>query len=799
MALSDKLSGLLPGLFPQRRKRRQEKEGGFLAQLETSRVIAFGIFFLTVASIVVISFVGIHPAGFQILPNQYANVRIIASSQFSYESRLLTERKREEIIEQTPPVYSIVFTPLEQFERHIQALIGDLETLEEENLLREPDALLDTAEAFNARGSYRLSLNDLDTLTRWGNAEDRRTLLETGLFFLREIYREGVFDRRGSLLGTDLGDGSLVFINEDGRITQRRIQSLDNALVFLRINLSAENIPPAVATAMFRLFSQGLTTNLLWDPEATRAARRANLAGLQPEIVTVAEGRSIIEPGTRVTPEQHEMLLAYQEHLAQVSRVVTGLDAQLIGRVLLVLGMVMAAVFYIRLEDRATLSSNTRLGLLVLVVVGNLLAVRLCFELGILPYFLENFALGGIVPYAAPVVLAPLIVAILIGIGPALFTALLVSLFTAVIFGNRLDLLVISFLSATVAVFCCRHIRRRGKVVTAGFWAGLTVAVAAFLLGLADQIPLLTIGKQMVAGQASGLVTAIVVIGLLPILEGLFKRTTDITLLELSDYNHPLLRRMQLEAPGTYHHSLMVGSLSENAANGIGANALLCRVCCMFHDIGKMVKPEYFAENQRGGANPHDEKSPSFSALVIKSHVKEGVDLALTHKLPRPVIDVIRQHHGTSLIYYFYHRARENERLSQGAQAGDASGQDSSSVSESTYRYDGPRPQSRESGIILLADSIEAASRSLQKVTPQSVRELVENITEDRIRDGQLDECPLTLADLNTIRESFIRTLFNSLHSRLAYPSKEKEKKESREPATPAAEDKTRAPAGSRS
>ena len=328
-------------------------------------------------------------------------------------------------------------------------------------------------------------------------------------------------------------------------------------------------------------------------------------------------------------------------------------------------------------------------------------------------------------------------------------------------------------------------------MVRASFFAGLTVAVFALLIGLIDRIDPLTIGKHMLAGLGTGLVTGVVVVGLLPVLEGLFKRTTDITLLELTDYNHPLLRLMQLETPGTYHHSLVVAQLAENAAAEIGANPLLARVCALYHDIGKTEKPEYFTENQRDGVNPHDSSNPSLSALIIKSHVKDGVDLAIKHKLPRAVIDVISQHHGTSLIRYFYHRAVSHTRhtqppfpyavgnTSRDPFASNAPGLEAVPVCETTYRYDGPLPRFKESAIIHLADGVEAASRSLRKVTPQHLGEIIDQIFHDRMEDGQLDEAPITFDELARIKTSFNVTLLNMLHGRVAYPAAE----ETAEPA----------------
>jgi hypothetical protein len=354
--------------------------------------------------------------------------------------------------------------------------------------------------------------------------------------------------------------------------------------------------------------------------------------------------------------------------------------------------------------------------------------------------------------------------------------ALLISIFTGVIYGNRLDLLVITYLASMIGIFSCRAIRRRSRVVRAAGLGGFSVACFALLIGIADQLPALMVVGEMIAGLATGVLTGVAVAGLLPVFETLFKRTTDITLLELTDYNHPLLHRMQMETPGTYHHSLVVANLAENAANAIGANPLLCRVCSLFHDIGKISKPEYFAENQRDGVNPHNERNPSFSALIIKSHVKDGVDLALQHKLPKAIVDVIQQHHGTTLIQAFYQRARNNEsRPAAPAETAASTTADpfprapGSRVCETTYRYDGPKPQFKESAIIMLADGVEAATRSLRRVTPQHLGELIDQIFTSRLEDGQLADAPVTLAELTQIKSSFAFTLLNMLHARVAY------------------------------
>ncbi|MFL2825456.1 MAG: HD family phosphohydrolase, partial [Coraliomargaritaceae bacterium] len=352
-----------------------------------------------------------------------------------------------------------------------------------------------------------------------------------------------------------------------------------------------------------------------------------------------------------------------------------------------------------------------------------------------------------------------------------ILTALIISVLFCLGFDNSLEQFLITFLPGIIGVYSSFKIRNRSKLIQAGLYTGLTSALCATIISLLNDSSIAFISQQIICSTLVGFITGITVVGLLSTFEQIFKITTSITLLELTDFNHPILRKMQLEAPGTYHHSLMVANLSENAAAIIGSNPLLCRVCCLFHDIGKLVKPEYFSENQRG-FNPHEEKNPSMSALVIKAHVKEGVEIAKQEKLPKIIIDVIKQHHGTSLIKYFYHQAQKQlnaEALNNSNQAQE--GQGKQSIHQSTYRYDGPKPRFKESAIIFFADAVEAASRSLKKISQPSIEEMIDSIFESRIKDGQLDECPLTFKELDAIKESFTRTLLNMLHSRIEYPT----------------------------
>ncbi len=390
--------------------------------------------------------------------------------------------------------------------------------------------------------------------------------------------------------------------------------------------------------------------------------------------------------------------------------------------------------------------------------------------------FLRPETVGLIAPYA----FAPLVLSVLLGRNHGLYASVFVSLWSSILFGKvDAPLLVCGLISGFTAVYLTLQVRRRSRLIRAGFGVGVAIWLLALTFGIIGPIDFFSpdgtdwkmIGIQSALAIGNGILTATIVGGILPILEHLFQVTTDISWLEASDLNHPLLRRMTIEAPGTYHHSLVVANLAETAAEAIGANATLCRVCSYFHDVGKLVKPDYYTENMNFERNPHDELAPTMSALIIIAHVKEGVDLALKHKLNRRIIDIIQEHHGTSLVYYFYKRAlQQQEDARTGGKIMNLREGDVPDVREETFRYPGPKPQTKESAIVSLADMVESASRSLEKPTPQKIEQLVSDLIAQRIADGQLVECDLTLADLNTIAERFRFTLMTMLHTRIAYP-----------------------------
>lgn len=386
-----------------------------------------------------------------------------------------------------------------------------------------------------------------------------------------------------------------------------------------------------------------------------------------------------------------------------------------------------------------------------------------------------------VLPYA----FAPSLCTVLLGRHYGIYAAVFATLFGSLLVPTSAGVAfaMSSMISGFVSVYLTDQLRKRSGFVRAGFYLGVTIFLLCLVFG--QVVPnwaslaganWQVIGLQLLVALGVGILTMMVVAGVLPVLESLFRITTDISWVEMADLNHPLLRRLTLEAPGTYQHSVMVANLSKAAAETIEANATMCQVCAYFHDIGKLVKPDYFIENIGDNDNPHDELTPTMSALVIISHVKDGVDIALKNKLTNEIIHVIREHHGTSLAYYFYRKALDHqEQIRKEVEEGNANVEDIPEVEKKGFRYPGPRPQSRESGIISLADAIESASRTLQKPTPRKVKQTIDEIINARILDGQLDECNLTLEEINLIRESFYTTLKSIMHNRISYPKADTE------------------------
>jgi putative nucleotidyltransferase with HDIG domain len=342
-------------------------------------------------------------------------------------------------------------------------------------------------------------------------------------------------------------------------------------------------------------------------------------------------------------------------------------------------------------------------------------------------------------------------------VGVATVHAILVTL----ALNETLSFFLILLAGVLTCCFLLDEIRTRSKLIEVGGAAALAMIVATGAAGMLDLDPPLFIARNCLYAGAAGLGVGFVVLGILPFIERAFRITTSMTLLELADASQPLLRRLALEAPGTYNHSLQVATLSEEAAEAIGANALLCRVGAYYHDVGKINKAEYFVENQTGNESRHINLSPSVSLLIIIGHVKDGIEMAREYNLPTNLFPFIQQHHGTTLVEFFYHRACNKQQTQT----------DTPAINDTQYRYPGPKPKRKEIAIVMLADTVESATRAMQEPTSSRIETLVHELAMKRMLDGQFDECNLTMKDLELIERSLAKTLLGIYHGRLAYPS----------------------------
>ncbi len=725
-------------------------------------LILFGWVVLTI----LLAFTGVTPAGIQVLPNEVSRVRVVAETDFSYTSELQTRRKIEVEKLRIPPVFRMVMTGFETFRGYIRDLIEGLNDLGVEVEGFEEEALFNRVEKFaldfEENTPLRLNVEDVMVLLTRTEAKNRGDLMDQALVSVRSILSGGIYNPDVDMLARDQENLNFIYVQrESGQPRRLDIQSQEMAFGALKRDFTYFDITQDLNIALSRIMSQALQPNLEYDPELHEAKRREIEERSEPVVVNVMSGETIIEPGETVLAHKYEMLLAYQDFMRQQDFVYAfSLGKSFWEKALITLLLCIGVVVYLSMAGWSKLSDNRQGSLLFLVILINIALARL-----ILAFSDNTPTLYLLLRYMVPIYLGPIIIALLINQRAAIFVSSMVCFITCLMFGDSFEFMAVTFLACLVAVLGCSDVRKRGHIMRASLLGGAALAMGGLILGLINEVSLVLIGKEMLVALGVGLATGILVIGVLPFFEGLFQMTTNITLLELTDYNHRLLRRLQLEAPGSYHHSLMVATLAENGASAIGAKPLVCRVCSLFHDIGKLVKPEYFVENQRDGENPLILHNPSMAALIIKSHVKEGVNLAVRNKLPKVIINVIKQHHGTSLITFFYVEALKG---------GKYAGPEGPRVEESTYRYDGPKPQFKESAVIFFADAVEAASRSLTKITPQSISDLIDTIFEARIADDQLSDCPLTFEEIKKLTNSFAFTLINTLHSRIEYPDKDK-------------------------
>lgn len=507
-----------------------------------------------------------------------------------------------------------------------------------------------------------------------------------------------------------------------------------------RVALRALPIAGRAMTLTSAVVTSALRPNVILDDPATEALRRRAMEQVEPVTTRIQRDEVIVRQGDVVTEAHMQKLAALGLVRAPFSW------KRPAGMALIIVLLLAVSAAYFR-QFQPDIWSDDRM-----VMVWSLAVI-----------FTAALARAMVTvahPYLIPTAAGAVLIAVLLRPRLALYSAAVISLLVAMVADGDLRLGLVTFIGSTVGVYAIKRISHRTDLVVGGFWVGVANALAIVAVGLIDQeswYPVLLLDATY--GLANGIVIGIVVIGTLPYLENLFGLVTPIKLLELSNPSHPLLRRLQVEAPGTYHHSLLVANLAEAAAQVIGADSLLVRVGAYYHDIGKLRRPVFFVENQVGVDNPHDQMTPSLSALTVQAHVRDGQEYAREYRLPGPVADFIPQHHGTNLIAYFYHQAKQREE----------------NASEETFRYEGPKPQTKEAAILMMADAAEGATRALPQPTPDRIAQTVRRIIREKLDDGQLDECDLTFRELDVIAGTFTRLLATMFHPRVEYPDLERD------------------------
>ena len=617
------------------------------------------------------------------------------------------------------------------------------------------EAIWQKKEAFDQKIGIFIEPEDFTLLEREHFSED---IAEKIIAIISEIFQIGVVANQDILL-EESNKGIIVrnLSSRDEKIEKNlnRFYGLDQARNMAKIVAEPllkegdQDLNNLIIDFSQRLIRPNLTLNRL----ETENRKKKAVESISPIMLKIKAGEMLIREGDRITQDHMLKIEALQLKTRQEKFYAGSIGAAALFMVFLMV------LYLLNLHHSSLTSGNHNKNLLFLASILMLFMLIGKTSSSIIDALPRNltYSLSSIsIVYGIPIASGAMVICLFMGVEIAIAFSLLISVCVAAIFNSQFELFIYYFLNSAMGAYWVRRCRERKVFAMAGLQLGLLNIVLITCLSLAGRdfltLPFLwSLAFAFLGGIGAGILTS----GIAPLFETLFGYATDITLLELANLERPILRRLMIEAPGTYHHSMIVGSLVEAAASDIGANPLLAKVCGYYHDIGKVKKPLYFIENQSNSKNLHDKLAPSMSRRILIAHVKEGVEMAGEHKLPNVVRSAIEQHHGTSLIRYFYDKA---VRL-QGEKA----------VKTDDYRYPGPNPQTREAGLVMLADVVEAASRTLENPTPARIQGLVQNLINKIFSDGQLNDCELTLKDLHSIAKSFNKILNGIHHHRVEY------------------------------
>jgi len=677
--------------------------------------VASALLVLAMTAIFALSIV---PTRIDVKVGDVAGFDILAPRALSYTSAIQTQEARDAARVAVAPQYD--FTPDKA------SAVARQQGLAFDRIVAPVDTAFDAA----VPESQRLTL--LESALPGLSDEARATLLALPLSRWSTIRNESatILDQ---LESAELRDADLADVR--ARLSGRILGGLNEA----ERKLSAEIIAPV------------LVANSDYDQTETDQARERAAEAVVPIVVAVSQNQAIVRKGDPITALSLEQIEAFGLTTARWD--VARLAGWALFSVLLV-GFLLTWVWRFRPELWHRSNVLTLVGMLLLI---STFALEVTSGRSGLPFILPTAAVG-------------ILVALLLDSGTAIVLMAVIAVIAGAVNGGQVEMTAYVLFGGAAGIVAIRRGDRLNAFIQAGIAIAIVDAIVVTTYGLLGQRDLTGVVQLWGASALAGGGAAVVAVGTFAVLGGAFGILTAFQLLELANPSQPLLRRLLMETPGTYHHSIMVANLAERAAEAIGADPLLTRVAAFYHDVGKLANPMAFIENQAGGDNIHDDLDPEASAQILKRHVADGIEIAYRARLPKPLIAFIPQHHGTALISFFYAKARELAAAPYGGLETSDGEKAANGVDQSRFRHSGPKPQSREAALLMLADGVEASVRSLSSRDEPAIRAMVSRIIEERLGDGQFDECDLTLRDVEQIREAFVAQLLGMYHQRIAYP-----------------------------
>lgn len=679
-----------------------------------ARLILWGIMFYFLS--VVILGISFMPQEIDVKEDGASPQDFFSRQGIVYESDILTEEARNEAALSVKPSFKEDSTVLKDLEQDLSKSFQKIRSIRNEEGLEEKEKMVQLQEM-----GLTLPEENLLFLIKT-EIENVYLLEEKTLGLIKDVFVKGVQE-------TNLSETRQDLLEQAGELT-----GVPSKLTPVAINM---------------LEGLKLRPNFLIDRGLMAEERQKAREEVAPVQVTVRQDQKILGIGDVVTAADIEALQKLGLLRSRSSY------TSLVGLALVVVIAFILILFFLYQYRRQVLMIESHFVLLGILLILGFILIRGISAINIG----GGSEIAQLVGYLTPLAAVAMLIAILFDTKLALFLTMIFAIFAGITADNQLQYGVTAFVSSVVGVYSVSRLSQRSDLAKASLY--IMLANAATILGMGlllnYSLPMFSVAIPM--GVFNGVLASVLTIGSLPFLETVFAITTSISLLELSNPNQPLMKRLLMEAPGTYHHSILVGNLAEAAADAVRADSLLARVGSYYHDIGKLKRPYFFIENQLTSENPHDKLAPTLSNLIILAHTKDGMELAKEHRLPQVIKDIIVQHHGTSLISFFYNKAVNQAKT----------GRDDP-VHEDDFRYEGPKPQTKEAAIVMLADTVEAAVRSVQKSTPGRVEGTVRKVIKEKLDDGQLEESDLTFRELNIIAQSFVRVLSGFFHSRIEYP-----------------------------